>query len=464
MSLKEKIPAMLLHINQHAFNLEFNQKVFEILEGDLAKHVSESLRRQLSESAFKVALQRMAPINILRKIILKLSKLYKDPGPTRTCPNENDLELIRYYENELGINTFWNDHNEGFNAYKNALLEVYEHERAIKVRAVMPNKFIAYSDSLIDPTKETIIIKFMGKIEKKKRSGRGFSNHVVEKFWAYSKDEFIAFDSEGEIILKDMSLNEGVNPYGVIPAVYTNRSRYTLVPTPDTDILAMTVLFPILLTDTNFTSQFLSMPILYGIDIDFNNMQISPNAFWDLKSNPASDKQPQLGVVNPNPDLAGQMNIIKEQLALWLESRNIRAGAIGTLTTENFASGISLMVRDMDTTEDRKVQETYFKDAEKEFWWKLATVHNYLLRNGMIDGIRPFSDPDNLDIEISYAGHDMLEDRAAKIERLQKEVEAAFTSRRSAIEQLHPDKKDIEAYIAEIDGDATLEINAEIDA
>ena len=76
MGLRSKIPAFLKHIDQHMAQIAFNEIIFEILEGNLLEQVEKSLREQLSGDSVTTALERVAPINVYRKIVSKLSKLY----------------------------------------------------------------------------------------------------------------------------------------------------------------------------------------------------------------------------------------------------------------------------------------------------------------------------------------------------------------------------------------------------
>jgi hypothetical protein len=325
-------------------------------------------------------------------------------------------------------------------------LEIFEDRelRELRFRAVPSNQFLAYSDDLIDPMRITAIIKFMGEVN--------VGGATRNKYWIYTKDYFIPMLDDGTVYAADLEGNDGINPYGVIPFQYASMSEYLLVPMPDRDTKQMSTLIPVLITDQNFGSLFLSMPILYAIDGSLENLPVSPNMFVNLQSNDDT-KQAQLGVVKAEPDLEAQMNHVKNQLAMWLESRDIKPGTVGKLDGENFSSGISKIISEMETIENRKMQEEIFRDVERKFWKRLAVMHNELAKVGRIGNRQMFSDPENLDVLVEYQEDKILESRADKVLRLKIEKDAGFTSLRKAISELNPnlESDEISDLIKEID-------------
>jgi hypothetical protein len=433
-------------IQVEADKLQYNENLFNILEGDLMTKLCESLKRQLSASASEIAIQRAAPINILNKIIGKLSRLYTD-SPIRVTENAINQKLVDLYSSN-GINSTWHDANEAFNAYKWTSIELY-HDKdlgELKTRAVPSHMFVPFCLSRTDPLRVDGIIKFMGEI--KYPTKEGFI--IKRRFWIYTKDEFYSIDEDGKVIVDDIPTDDddmitAINEYGVLPFEYISQSRYLLIPKIDTDTLQMTLLVPILLTDMNFGSMFLAMPILYGIDIEATNMKLSPNHFWDLTSKTSQDGsqvKPEVGVIRAEPDLRAMMESVVNQLSLWLDSRNIKPGTIGKLTAENFSSGISKIISEMDTVEHRKMQAVYFKTAEKSFWRKLGVMHNELVRAGLISENRLFIDPETMIVNVKYAEIPVIQSREDKIRELRAEKDAGFTSTKRAIRALNPDSED----------------------
>lgn len=442
--------------------LDYNERIFDILEGDLMSELVKSLKIQLSDGASSIAIQRAAPINVLKKIISKLSRLYTEP-PKRETSNPVNQELINEYSAK-GVNQSFQAANEAVNSYKWTTLELYfdTDSQLLKSRVVPSHMFVPFGLDPVEPLRVTGIIKMMGSI--KDDSG-------VEKnrFWIYTDDQFFSIDQNGALIKEDMTDEFGevdsVNQYGVNPFEYISTSNYLLVPKPDTDTLQMTLLLPVLLTDMNFGSMFLAMPILYGIDVDASNMKMSPNHFWNLASTINENGQPskpEVGVIRAEPDLNAMMESAINQLSLWLDSRNIKPGTIGKLTAENFASGVSKIISEMDTVEFRKSQMPIFKKSEQSFWIRLAKMHNRLVEAGLISNKPMFVDPDNMVVNVTYPELPILQSREEKIRELKSEVDAGFTSRRRAIRSLNPDAEDgfEDDLMLEIDNERTVYIDA----
>jgi len=415
--LKEILEAIKANESTSAYN----QKVFEILEGGLLNHIVESLAQELSEKNLKDAITRAAPINVLRKIIDKLTKLYSQ-DPTRTTDNPADQELVDFYTKQMRLNHHMNNGNSNFNSYKNTSLEIYLDGNKLQTRALPSSQFMPYSNNLINPLIPTHMVKFMGKTSDNKNL-----------FWVYSDEEFHVIDDHGGSYKMD---EDDVNPYGIIPFTYVNRSEYSLIPHIDSDTYQMAVLIGKLLVDINFSSKYLANPILFGVDLNMDQLERSPNIFWNLKSE--DDKKPEIGVVKAEADIAAQMENVIQQVSLWLQTRNIRPGTVGSVSGDKAASGISLVIQQMDTTEDVNRQKGYFERAEQDFWVRLATIHNYLAAAGKLNNRAMFTNPELLEVSIEYQSAEVIEDRTTVIERTVVQLQAGILSKRSAIEQLYP--------------------------
>jgi len=450
----DKIKEIIDYVGDNQDKIKFNENMFEISEGNLIKYVKGTLKNQISPESYQVAVERLAPINVWNKIIKKLSKLYSN-NPTRYTDNPADQEIVDYYVNK-GLNRHMGNLNENYNSYKWSTVEIYEDPTSneINFRSIPSHQFIAYSDDRVNPLRPTAIVKFMGQHFDKDNVSR-------DKFFIYTEDSFVSVLDNGDLVEEDMQENEGINPFGVIPFQYVSMSEYMLVPTPDFDTFKMTVLIPVLITDQNFGSLFLSLPIIYAVDAGLENLPVSPNMFVNLKSDGVDGKQAQIGVVRAEPDLQSQMDHVKNQLAMWLETRDIKAGTIGNLDGDNFSSGISKIISEMDTLENRKTQQEVFRRVEHSFWKRLAVIHNTLAKAGRLKFRKLFSDPESLEVNIDFGEEQIIESKADKIDRLVKELNAGLISKGRAMRQLNQNMTDeeVEQLLIEIEEEKpTLEM------
>lgn len=453
--------ALLDYIERKRPIVQFNDKIFQIMEGNLAKFVLQSMSQQLSVEHFEIARQRLCPLNVFNKIMDKLSRLYIN-APERMTANEVDQRMVDFYSESGTLDNHFMGHNRGFNAYKQSSLEMYydPQDRAVKFRAIPANSYVVWSNDKVNPLRMTHYVKFMGQFQKQSRHG----SKQVERMWVWTDEEFISIDSDGDLIMQDMDETQGVNQYGVIPFSYVNRSRNLLVPDPDEDNLQLSVNIPVLLTDLNFAHMFQSFGAIYLLDIDAENLKLSPNSILNLKS---ADRDGEtgggsIGTIKPQVDIDETIRLIKFELDAWMESKNLRAGtAGGSLSADNAASGVSLMIQNADVNEDRKEQEKYFKENEVDFWKRLAKVHNRLAETNQLEMRERFQD-ENLVVNVDYQLPKPMESEDQKISKVKMAIEAGILSKRTAIEKVYPDwdeeRVDLEIERMNEEGATSLEV------
>jgi len=429
MALQQRIPELLQYIKDNSSFTEHNCKALDIYEGNLSPYVLDILKNTLSDNYYQRIKHRLIPINALRKIIDKLSKVYVNE-PIRT--DAKYQQFIDDYSKWIHVNERMNVADEYANLCKGYALEPYVHNGKPRLRTIPYDRFLVKSEDAIDPLNPTTFIKFMGK--RNKINGRGKTSANV--YHAYTADEFISFDSDSEVIYEDMQGNDGVNPIGRIPFVYGNRSRLNLVPQIDTDLLQLSMLIPVILTDTSGAAFFQCFSVIYTIDVDEANLVMSPNALWNLKSDAKSDKTPSLGIIKPEVDTEKMLQMTASLLSFWLETKNIKVGSIGNLSVENAASGIAKMIDEMDTFEVRKTSIKFFENEEQELWSLLKDMNNYWVKSSQIQ----YSIVgDEFDPMIEFDEPKPYVSRQEELNMLITELNNGLVTKERAIKQLYPD-------------------------
>lgn len=454
MALKQDLPDIVDFIKDQRPTLDQNKILFDISEGDLLTYVLASLRKQLSEQSYEAAKDRIAPINLLRRVVDKLSKIYsKPPSRNLVLDDQGDQKLLDFYFDEMDPNTNFNMSNEFYNTYKNVAVEAFIQEEKPKIRVVPADRYLFYSNDIIDPTNPTHYIKFMGKI---KREGENEQEVIA----VYSKDEAQIVNEKGEVHSDLMAARkmDGTNPINALPAIHFNQSKHLIVPKFDADMLAMTLLLPILLTDLNYAVMFQAFSVIYGIDVDSTDLKMAPNSFWSFKSDAETDKQPQVSQIKPQVDINEVIGMIQAQLSIWLNSKGIRPGSVGQLTSENLVSGLSKIVDEMDTYEARQKQVPEFTDGEERFWNLL--MHNYhpwwvktgQLRAGVFSPMQA--------VKVEFAEQRPIQPRADIIKEAQEELSAGFTTKRRALMRVNPDmtEEEIDELLIEIESERTVKV------
>lgn len=443
--LSEEIEDIHKHIEEQNELLRYNSDILDIYEGELLPFILKELGKQLSGEPLRIAERRAPPINILERLIDKLSKIYQQK-PLRYMKEKNltDAELLSNYENSMQINDSMNTSNEYYNLFKNTLLQPYVHDRKPRLRALPSNLFTVISSDPVDPTNPTHVITF----------------HKAKDtmlYFVFTDKEFMIFDQEQNIrrdLMATYNMEDGNNVIGKIPFVYVNRSKNLLIPKAGKDTKIMVTLLPVMLADLNFANMMQSFSIYYGIDLDDKGIKISPNAFWTFKSDDSTDKTPQLGTLKPEVDTQETLNLIQSEIALWLQTKGVKPGAVGKLTSENYVSGISKMIDEMDTSEEREKQVTKFEKAEFELWDLIINyMHPHWIKTEAIDEKRSWTS--GAVVKTDFHQQLPLLNRGDIVRDLRDEVISGFISQRRAIKKLNPKMSDEELnqLIKEIDNE-----------
>ena len=436
--LKDKRREIIQYVKDHRKFVMHNHEVLDIYEGNLLQYVNKCMQSSLSPQYYNAIKDRILPINVLKRFIDKVSTTYSK-APQRI--SDNAQEFIDFYANELDLNVSGGIADTYSNLFKGYAWEPYINKAGKPaLRELSFDKFLVMSDSAVNPEEETIFIKFMGK---KSNDEDSLLLHV------YTNDEFDAFYLNGAEASEYLVENQGINVVGRIPFVYGKRQKNKLIPTLDTDILSFAKAIPIMLSDAAGAQMFMCFSVLWTIDVDIKDLKMSPNAIWDLKSDKQSDKTPQVGTVKPEADTEKVVSFVVNMFVLWLETKGVRVGSIGSIDSGNVASGISKIIDEMDVWEIKKKSQAWFKKDEEELLNELMPLmHRYWIDSGMVDpGYLPALAEDPM-CTVTFEEPTPMLSRAERLSNTEKELSMGTMTLGQAIEELHPDYT--EDQIAEV--------------
>jgi len=446
MSLRDDMDLIIEYFKSHRYDFYVNNMLIDIFEGNLKPYVLKELQKTLSEKAFEQIKDRIAPVNVLKKIVDKLSAIYT-VAPQRKILNgaANDQDTLVLYEKEMGINRAMKQAASLYSLSRSCLLQPYINNGVPQARSVPNDRFFVLGQNHIDPMKPTHVVTFE------------CYGHDKYRFYAYTDTEFLIFEMDKNIrfdLMGQLDNSAGINPYGAIPFVYANSSTLKLWPTPDETKIAMTLLIPILFSDLNFAVKFQCFSMIYTIDVDSQNLVLSPNAIWDLKSDATSETKPEVGQIKPQVDIDQVLTLIHSEVALWLNSMGLRPGSVGQLTKDSFASGISKLIDESDTYEARLDLSDSFGEIERQFWDLLMNKMNPVwVSTGQLQANIDFDSMS--EVSVNYTLTPAAQNRASLVQELEAEVKAGFMSQRMALKKLYPDYSDaeIDALMLEINGE-----------
>ena len=448
--LRDMVPELVQYVKTAQQNQTiFERKLLDIWEGGLQKYVEDSIHEEYSVNTARTAIERIAPINVLPKMIDKISQVYTQ-GVTRTLSEDNevDSDMLGYYEECLDIDAKLNVANRLFNLFQYLAIEPYVDGGKPRLRILPPTQFTVYSDSYINPQDPTVFIKYMGgttpvnepTTDIDGRSMKSANNVVrdVELFMFYSDTEILAVDSEGYIrtdIMAEMGNPDGLNPIGRIPFVYVNGAEFNLIPTPQQDKLTMPILIPKLLTDLNYAVKFQSHAILYSIDLDLAEMQNTPDALWMLKSD--GESSGSLNTIKPEVDVDKVLALINSTLVLWMETMGVKSSGMGNISVSSASSGIAKAIDEVDTTNIRKDQMKIFTGIERELWSLIYDMNEFWVKSNELPDAKLLSD--DFWPTVKYEEGTVVVDPKQQLELLTKKLEAGFTSYRRALAEANPE-------------------------
>ena len=372
--LGERIDYILQELKDYDIFYHHNEEILDIYEGNLLPYVEKLMGDTLDARYFKLIKHRIVPINFIQKITDKLSKSYAD-SPLRKCEEQ---DFVDFYERTLDVDAGmmlaeeYSYLNRGY-----ALKPKLTNKGKIKMDVLPYDKFFVIADDNSDQLCPTVFVEFLGKVERQKVVKGKEEILELQCYIAYTDTEIIGFDEDGSIIPEIAEELNYRNPIGAIPFVYGNRSVSNIIPKQDTDFLKLAKILPLMLSDINGAIMFQCFTLIYGIDVEFNDATMSPNAIWDLRSNPKSDKNPQIGTLQPTVDSDKALAFFKNILAMWLDTKGIDAGSIMQLDSQAMASGLSKAMDELDTTEARKKSIKKLSKEEKDLFVLLAKLNNY---------------------------------------------------------------------------------------
>ena len=446
--LRELIPDILLHYRRYWEQMQFELELYKMHEGQIKSRVEESLAKEmLSKAAYKRAIQRIPSINIPRKVTDKLSKVYSQ-APIRFA--EKDIKLIEEFAEMMHLNAEMGQANRMGNLNHRSALEIYMEEGRQKVRVLNAHQFLPYSDSPTSPNTMTVFIKLLGREPARRevvadRSGRRNATEdeitMVDIFALYSDDEFMIVDSGGGIRqdkMREIGATTTKNPFGIIPFVYINTSHSELVPYPNQTAHDIGILIPKLLTDLNYSAQFLSHSVIWTKNASLEGAEINPDAIVDLGDTDANGNTPEIGTIEPKTDITGVLKLIEFQVSSYLATVGIKAGTIGQAEATGASSGIAKIIDESDTTEVRKQQTALFRMVEPDFWNKFSKMQAVWANNKSVIKRDKFS-ADFLDtFSIKFAEIKPLESEKEKFDKMKVARELKLITKKQALKEIYP--------------------------
>lgn len=394
---KIKIKELLTFIKSKSEYLDYSVRIDQIFNGNLSYYLKKRLREDLSPASYNEAVSRLNTVNILPKLINKLSQV----GQSSIVNPVGSKSFEDAYHN-LKLNKTMQLANLNLNLFNCVAIEpIVNADLSITNRVLDATQFLVYSDDTTNPNRITHFIKIIS------------MNQSSAHYAVYTDAEYVEFDHNGHVLV------EMDNVYGRIPFTYTTRNTTKLMPSTQIDMYEMVTLLPLMLTDSNYALKFQAFSIIYALDADPADMKLSPNAIWFLRSD-EEGKKPEIGSIKPSLAIDDTISSINIQYRLWLDTKNIKSNAIGMGDKE--LSGIAKIIDDGDVSNDIDLQRELIEEAE----------------NSLLNLIRIKTNDIAYDGKVTYSKISRLpETTTEKNQRIISQLDAGLITRVDAIRQIH---------------------------
>lgn len=448
--LIELVPDILDHFRKYQFALDFNQRIYEILEGQIRKEVELSLSREmLDKSALRRTIERIPPVNVLRKAADKLSRVYVSP-PVRKAASTSDQSILDSIITKSGVDAQLAVANFIYNGMKSFAIEPYvDLYGCHRFRVLAPHQFLPFSDDPTDPTNMTVLIKMLGTERKQitKFDAAGFKlpderPSTVTIMGLYSADEFLIIDSSGAVRMDkmaEMGVQAPVNPFGRIPFVYRSKSKLELVPFPNQEGFDISVLIPKLLADLNYAAQFMSHSIIWARNADLQNQSINPDTVVDLGDGESGGVQPEMGVITPSVDINAVLEMIQFELNTYFTSIGIRAEKSSGMTNGRDVSGVAKAIDEADVTSEQKAQTEMFRSVERDLWTLVDRMQVEWASAGIVTENRVFSSNFVNNFQILFGEVKVNKSTRQLLEEVKMLRDMKLVSKADALRMIYPE-------------------------
>lgn len=446
----------------------------------------EQIIREFGRDALKE--MRLAPINLLKKIVNKRSTIYKRPALRKT-EKASDQALVDFYTEELALNEVMQKAHRYLTLFSNNV--IYTRPKGDKlVTNVVPPYLYSISSNPMDRTEIEVYVfnSFLeeGMVTPQENvpsaSGienfsqeRGFKTkgdqvdsresetNLTQRFYMFwSKDKHFTTNENGEKLLLDPNADHesmDVNPIQLLPIINVAKDRDNEAwATQGEDMIDLTIAIQLGWTDMLTIAKHQGFSILTVVsEEEPKKLTIGVNrAIW-LKQN-QEGPTPNISYVTAQSPLSEYNEMLMDLLGLLLTTNDMDPGSIGGKgSTRSFTSGFHALIAMSDNLEAVEMDKPSLLDAEKQHWEVIKRWHNWMFDTGTLNqksrNLGKFSE--DLVVNIQFADIKPLESEDEVIARVEKLRGQGLITKKDALKKLNPDLTDdeIEAKLQEIESE-----------
>jgi len=449
---------------------------FDVFKDYIKYYMNQILEKELEPETISEMQSRTSPINILKKIVTKKARVYKN-GVKRTFSKDQKAQdsiedIYKYIRANMGFKKA----NRFLELIKNTIIFISpkEHDGG-KWSYCMRPKFTHMYDVIEDardPEKPLVFIfsphtrrhqvhdlkiaegRSVGAQQTNFRSGDGKDQSIADapiddgddikdtrEFVWWSNSYHFTTNAKGEII-ESKTPEGGLNPIGQMPIVSLHKDQdgsYWAM--GGEDLIEGTLLINVLLTDMYFIAKLNGFGQFYFFGKNPpKSIKIGPNRgiIHDVQPD---DPIPQAGFMTSNPPLADLRTNIEQAVALLLTTNDLSTSQVsGSLDGTNPASGIADLISRSDVTGAIEDDQQIFIDAEEDVFDLIRLWHNYYFdKKLLIDKLQKLGKvPKESEISIQYPPVTDFSSEESRITTIVTKLEAKLITRLRAVKDANP--------------------------
>lgn len=450
----------------------FMKRRHEIYNDGGQEYLVDQVRREFNEDALNE--MRLAPINVLKKIVNKKASIYKRP-PIRSTELDTDQALVDFYTEDMAFDRMMMKAHRYFHLFSNTALYIVPNPEGRLQFLVEPPYLYSVSPDPINRVEAEVWVfnsfdeegqsirdrnigPGLGGVEswsrqfgfrkegdfidsEEKKSNASTRNYI---FWS---DQFhLTTNASGAPLLlnPELSLEEQIiNPIGKAPVVNLAKDRDAQFwATQGEDAVSLALQVQMGWSDLLTIAKHQAFSLLTVVsEEEPKKLTIGVNrAIW-LKQNP-DGPTPSISYVQANSPIAEYKEMLLDLLALLLSTNDMPVNSVGgRMATKSFNSGFQALIEMSDTLEIIEQDKPVLRDSEKEVWEIVKCWHNYLLDIGQLQPeaakLGRFSD--DFSINISYQDIKPIESEQERIATVKELLGLGMITKLDAIRKLDPD-------------------------
>lgn len=386
---------------------------YQCYKDKTVRYVIENLLHMLDQSTVSEMRYSLSNINITKKVIDKLARVYNYGVKREIAKDETATQAIQQLEKTLCINTAmkktnrflklqrnlafyvkpcmvynsdgssykWSISLEALNPHLYSAVENY-YDRTKPLAHVLSNYKPVYENSaVLDPgvRSSSVQVKSSGNnFDEKIADSPADQNQGEPKQYIWWSDSYhFTTDQNGEIIsIEGNEKNE--NPFGISPVInFAIDQDGAFWATGGDDLIDGAILINSMISHNNHVGivQGYGQFWMSGENLP-RAIKVGPTKAILMEYKKDEQAEPKAGFLSANPQLDSLRGNVEAYLALLLTTNNLSTSGISTQLSSGLAlpSGIALLIDKAESLEDVADQRQLFIDKEPVIWTVIGKI------------------------------------------------------------------------------------------